>query len=187
MQGATRHEDLNLSFNRLYSNHASMIRNVVRRFDFRDAAAEDLVQDIFFLAWRNITQLKDMDALPGWLKAIARNQCANALRSQKVQKKYFVPMECFTNEDKSADFNKTFEINLLQFEEHMKVLEDLIQNHDDPVRREVATLFYVDHKSIKDIAQLTQMKPNTILSHLRRFRLVVTKAMQQWIAENSRD
>jgi RNA polymerase sigma-70 factor, ECF subfamily len=187
MQAVTKHEDLNLSFNRLYSNHAAMIRNVVRRFDFRDAAADDLVQDIFFLAWKNIKQLKDLDALPGWLKAIARNQCANAIRSQKVQKKYFVPLEFLTSEDESTELRKVLAIELLQFEEHIKVLEDLIQNHDDPIRREVAAHFYLDHKSIKEIAQVMQLKPNTVLSHLRRFRLIVTKAMQQWMAENHCD
>ncbi len=187
MQAATRHEDLNLVFQQLYANHASMVRNVVRLFNFRDAAADDLVQDIFFLAWNNLTRLKDRSALPGWLHAIARNQCINAIRSQKVQQKYLVPMDELNLEAESPESRKFFEVSLLQFEEHMQVLEDLIHNHDDPTRRAVATLFYLEHKPVKDIAQSLQMKSNTVLSHLRRFRLIVTKTMQQWMEENARN
>jgi RNA polymerase sigma-70 factor (ECF subfamily) len=187
MQMSTGREDLNLVFQELYANHASMVRNVVRLFNFRDAAADDLVQDIFFLAWNNFTRLKDRGALPGWLHAIARNQCINAIRSQKVQQKYLVPMDELSLEAETQESRKFFEVSLMQFEQHMQVLEDLIHNHEDPTRRAVATLFYLEHLSVKDIAERLQMKSNTVLSHLRRFRLIVTKAMQQWMEENVRD
>src|SRR5260370_30679854 len=41
---------------------------------------EDLVQDVFLLAMRRLSSLKDEKAFPGWLSMIARNQAIDYLR-----------------------------------------------------------------------------------------------------------
>ncbi len=185
MQALGNQGQLDFNFDRIYSTHKAMVRKVVKGFHFHDAAADDLIQDIFILAWTKRSYLKDLDAISGWLKTIAYNQCLNLTRVQKLQKKRLVSLECFDHEIEAPESRTLFEISLQQFEEHMDVLEGLIRHHSHAARREVATLFYLEHKSIHDIAGLLNMKQNTVLSHLRRFRLIVTAAMQQWLKEST--
>ena len=182
---AAANQNLELNFNRLYATHGAMVRKVVRQFNFRDAAADDLVQDIFLLAWNKRSYLRDLEALSGWLKTIAYNQCVNQSRAQSRQRQRFVSLECFDHEIEAPETRTLFEVSLSQFEKHMDVLEDLIRCHKHQARREVATLFYLEHKTVQDIVDELQMNQNTVLSHLRRFRLIVTQAMHQWMVENS--
>lgn len=185
MQAVTNQGHLDFDFDTIYATHKAMVRKVVKGFHFQDATADDLIQDIFILAWTKRSYLKDLDALSGWLKTIAYNQCLNLTRLQNIQKKRLVSWECFDHEIETPENRTLFEVSLMQFEEHMEVLEGLIRHHGHPTRREIATLFYLDHASIHDIAQQLGMKQNTVLSHLRRFRLIVTATMQQWMKEHS--
>lgn len=184
MQAAVS-QDSDLNFNRLYKTHGAMVRKVVRQFNFRDAAADDLVQDIFLLAWKKRSYLRDLEALSGWLKTIAYNQCVNQSRAQSRQRQRFVSLECYDHEIESPESRTLFDVSLSQFEKHMDVLEDLIRCHKHEARREIAKLFYLEHKTIQEIVETLAMNQNTVLSHLRRFRLIVTQAMHQWMVENS--
>ncbi len=173
-----------VNFNQFYQSHELLVRAIVRQFKFKDAAADDLVQDIFIKAWRGLEHLDNHAALTGWLKVIARNECINEIKIQKKHR-HLVSVECVIEEVNATPSHAIFEITFFQLEEHFLVLTDLIQNHKDPIRRQIACLFYMEQWTIKDICQHLQMKQNTVLSHLRRFRLIVTKAMHRWMAEHS--
>ena len=56
----------------------------------------------------------------------------------------------------------------------------MIRDHKDPIRQKIADLFYLQHQSTVDIALLLDMPQNTVLSHLRRFRLVVSSMILRW-------
>jgi len=173
-----------LDFSRFYQSHELFVRAIVRQFKFHDAAADDLVQDIFIKAWRGLDHLGNQAARTAWIKVIARHECLTEIKNLKKQR-HLVSVECVADEVETTAGCDIFEMTLEQLEEHFAVLKELIVNHKDPVRREIACLFYLEQRSIKDISQILQIKQNTILSHLRRFRLIVTKAMHRWMAENS--
>jgi RNA polymerase sigma-70 factor (ECF subfamily) len=183
MHALARERTTRLDFNRFYLNYEVLVRSIVRQFQFRDAAADDLVQDIFIKAWKGLDQLDNQAALTAWLKVIARHECLNEIKILKKQR-HLVSVECVPDEVEQAPACEIFEMTLFRLEEHLAVLHDLIQNHKDPIRRNVACLFYLEQRSIRDISLVLDMKTNTVLSHLRRFRLIVTKAMQRWMLEN---
>jgi RNA polymerase sigma-70 factor (ECF subfamily) len=183
MHALARERTTQLDFNRFYLNYEVLVRSIVRQFHFHDAAADDLVQDIFIKAWKGLDRLDNQAALTAWLKVIARHECLNEIKIRKKQR-HLVSVECVPDEVDEAPASEIFEMTLFQLEEHLAVLHDLILNHKDPLRRQVACLFYVEQRSIRDISVLLNMKSNTVLSHLRRFRLIVTKAMQRWMTEN---
>jgi RNA polymerase sigma-70 factor (ECF subfamily) len=184
MQARAQTPWLPIDFTRFYQTHELYVRAIVRQFHFHDAAADDLVQDIFIKAWRGLDQLDNQAALSSWLKVIARHECLNEIRIQKKQR-HLVSVECVPDEVEATPGHDLFEITLQQLEECLTVLQHLIQSHKDPLRREIACLFYVEQRSIKDICQQLNMKQNTVLSHLRRFRLIATKAMHRWMAEHA--
>lgn len=183
MHALARERTTRLDFNRFYLNYEVLVRSIVRQFHFHDAAADDLVQEIFIKAWKGLDRLDNQAALTAWLKVIARHECLNEIKIRKKQR-HLVSVECVPDEVDAAPASEIFEMTLCQLEEHLAVLHDLILNHKDPLRQKVACLFYVEQRSIRDISVLMNMKSNTVLSHLRRFRLIITKAMQRWMMEN---
>ncbi len=185
MHALARKPSFTLDFSEFYQNYEMMVRATVRQFNFHDAAADDLVQDIFIKAWKGMERLDKREALTAWLKVIARHECLNEIKLQKKQR-HLVSVETVAEELEATTSCEIFEITLRQLEEHLAVLQDLIQNHKEPIRREIACLFYLEQRSIREISEHLCLKQNTVLSHLRRFRLIVTKAMQLWMLEHAR-
>ena len=71
----------------------------------------------------------------------------------------------------------------IHFEHSITLLRQLIQLHEGEPRATVARYFYLDQKSVKEISDALQLNQNTVLSHLRRFRLIVSQAMLQLAEE----
>jgi RNA polymerase sigma-70 factor (ECF subfamily) len=68
-----------LAFTSLYERYARFIHGVLLA---RAAASDvdDLVQDVFLTAWKNLAKLRDPAAFGGWLSMIARNRATDAHR-----------------------------------------------------------------------------------------------------------
>ncbi|HEX4033221.1 MAG TPA: sigma-70 family RNA polymerase sigma factor [Solirubrobacteraceae bacterium] len=64
----------------LYAAHAASVRGYLRRRT-DSATTDDLLSDVFVVAWRRLEQIPP-DALP-WLLACARNLLANSVRSER--------------------------------------------------------------------------------------------------------
>lgn len=70
------------AFGELYSRYARMVHGILlARVPPRDA--EDLVQDVFLAAMRQLRGLRTGAAFKGWLAAIARNRAIDYFRDAK--------------------------------------------------------------------------------------------------------
>lgn len=179
-------ESPQLDFQTLYKKHYQAVRAVVSRFKFHDATADDLIQDIFVQAWQNLASLKEQAAFSGWLMTIARNRCLNELR--KAKRTVSVSgTDSISEEDgaSGAEVILVADDNFasLHFEQSITLLRQLIQMHEGEPRATVARYFYLEQMSVKEICDSLQMNQNTVLSHLRRFRLIVSQAMIQLAEE----
>ncbi len=174
-----------MNFDRLYKSHYKSVRSIVKRFRFDDSIADDLVQDIFVKAWQSLDQLKVPEAFSGWLRTLARNKCLTEVR--RVQ--YEIPTLMGDARDQEYRLNVEAPnpaLALHMEESHASFLL-LIEMHQDPIRREIATLFYMKQQPIKAIAEHLDMNSNTVLSHLRRFRLIATQALLELAEEKDWD
>jgi RNA polymerase sigma-70 factor, ECF subfamily len=61
------------AFGQLYQRHARMVHGVLLA-SVPPAEADDLLQDVFLIALRNLASLREPAAFPGWLLTIARNR-----------------------------------------------------------------------------------------------------------------
>ena len=55
------------------------------RHAMNQAAAEDLLQDVFLKVFSHLQDVRDADTFPGWIFRIALNTCYSYLRQKKVQ------------------------------------------------------------------------------------------------------
>ncbi len=67
------------SFDALYRRHARIVHAVLLGRATRDDV-EDLVQEVFLVAWRQLSTLRDPAAFGGWVVTIARRQRIDHVR-----------------------------------------------------------------------------------------------------------
>jgi RNA polymerase sigma-70 factor (ECF subfamily) len=185
MSGQPRMAESQVSFEKLYKTHFRAVRAVVSRFRFPDAVADDLIQDIFMQAWQSLDSLKDQAAFSGWLMTIARNRCLNEVR--KAKQTVSVSGTDSHADDDSGEHELILVANddfaSLHFEHSLSLLRDLIAMHEGEPRATIARMFYLDEKPVKEICDVLKLNQNTVLSHLRRFRLIVGQALVQLVEE----
>lgn len=69
------------AFTKLYEQYARMVHGIVLARAPR-SEADDLVQDVFFFAWRKIHTIRDSAAFGGWISMIARNRAMDYHRQK---------------------------------------------------------------------------------------------------------
>ena len=73
------------TFERLYRTHAKRIYSLAYRFAGNAAEAEELLQDIFLLAYRKRESFRREAALTTWLHRLAVNRCLDHVRSRAAR------------------------------------------------------------------------------------------------------
>lgn len=177
MQSANIHPMHHDSFAPLYRNYSRLVASIAADFPLTPQQQEDVCQDVFLIVWQRKQQLMHENAFVSWLSAITRHRCLSELR----RKKLMIPLEDLNEEDihsqQEASIQPCAEARHWHLELSVSLLHRLIDEHRSPVRRRVAQLFYTQEQSVAMIAETLQICPNTVLSHLRRFRLIVEKSL----------
>lgn len=93
--GDVRRADLDLAgriragdgsaFEELYKQHATRLYNLAYRMAGSAADADDLLQEIFLIAYRKLASFRGESALGTWLYRLAMNHCLDVLRSRQAR------------------------------------------------------------------------------------------------------
>jgi RNA polymerase sigma-70 factor (ECF subfamily) len=73
------------AFEELYHQHAARLYNLAYRMAGTANDAEDLLQDIFLLAYRKLGSFRGESSLGTWLYRLAMNHCLDVLRSRQTR------------------------------------------------------------------------------------------------------
>ncbi len=73
------------AFEALYRQHATRLYNLASRMAAGGADAEDLLQDIFLLAYRKLGSFRGDSSLGTWLYRLAMNHCLDILRNRQTR------------------------------------------------------------------------------------------------------
>ena len=129
----------------------------------RDTArAEDVTQDIFFKLWRALPVYDGRAALSTWLYTIARNTCLSAIRADAYRRTSTL--------DESVEPSASSTTPLaLSVEQCLSRLPE--------AQRQVVTLFYMQERSVSDVAAMLDLPEGTVKSHLHRARRALAVMM----------
>jgi RNA polymerase sigma-70 factor (ECF subfamily) len=125
--------------------------------------AEEVTQDVFLKLWRALPAYDGRAAVRTWLYTIARNTCLSAVRAESYRR---------TDEldERSEPAAPSQVLADLALDECLAKLP--------PAQREVVTLFYLQDKSVSDVAAMLQLPEGTVKSHLHRARRALAAMME---------
>ena len=122
----------------------------------RDAGrAEEVTQDVFFKLWRALPSFDGRAAPSTWLYTIARNTCLSAVRAESYRR------TATLDESSAPRVTNTAPVTIA-LEQYLARLPE--------IQREVITLFYLQEKSVRDVARMLDLPEGTVKSHLHRAR-----------------
>lgn len=166
------------AFAELVTRHQSNLRYSLRQMtDWNESLADDLAQDTFIQAFKQLSNFRQQSKFSSWLYRIAYNTFL-----QHVRKK--------TLDVQSLDDNPVLEAQVEQsriFEDdsqlekselHTKVARLLAAI--EPERRSVLHLFLHRQNTQSEIAEIMGIPLGTVKTHINRGRVTLQQGLQDW-------
>lgn len=150
--------------------------------------AQDLTQDTFLKAFRNIKRFKGNASFYTWLYRIVVNTCLDARRRRRRWKEIFFPwrlerpkeetctssLEDYPDPDKNA--NPLSMAGKRQLEQDLKKVMNTLSER----QRDIFQLKIFHEMSIPEIAQMMNLAEGTVKTHLFRATQVIQKKLKGW-------
>jgi len=156
------------SFEILVKRHLKVVYNFLFRLTGGDKAlTDDLTQETFFKAWKNIQKFDQEKNFKTWLFTIAKNSARDAWKKKKT-----LPFSLFENSEGYNKLDEVAEDKLLPDEileqvesanEFEKKLKKLSKKH-----KAILLLRYKDDLSLSEIAKVLGLPYNTVKSQHKR-------------------
>ena len=157
------------AFERLLELYEVKVFRMAVMFLKNAGRAEEVAQDIFLKLWQALPAYDGRAAPSTWLYTIARNTCLSAVRSDSRRKAR--PLDSIAEAAATGVEAGRDVLNRIDLEQ---CLERLPQ-----IQREVITLFYLQEKSIDEVARMLDLAQGTVKSHLYRARLALAAMIKE--------
>ena len=143
--------------------------------------AEDAAQESFIAAWRNLHQLREPQAFPGWFKRIVLSQCGRMTRGMRPD---LVPLDAVAG--LAAAGAGTDPHALLEREELRAEVQAALLTLGENERL-ATTLFYVNDFSLAEIAAFLEVPVSTIKKRLFSARKRLRERMLDMVRDTLRE
>jgi RNA polymerase sigma factor (sigma-70 family) len=147
------------AYGELVRRRQSQIRGLLRRLCRDPALADDLAQQAFLQAWRQVRTLRSPGAFGGWLRQIALNSWLQHVRARG--RKAFEPL---SGEPPGHENDRAMHDPMVA--ERLDL--DRALSHLAPDVRLCIVLAYGEHMSHREIAEATDLPLGTVKSHITR-------------------
>jgi len=148
------------SFGILVKNYTGFVYTMALRMTGDHHLAEDLCQDIFLKGWLKLNKLREPAAFPGWIAAIARRTCLNAVEKRNRK------MEVGEVEAVLVNLNPTLPA---AYDSSRVILERAVSQLS--LRdRQLVTLCYFQELTSVEVAEIMEIPHGTVRVYLLRAR-----------------
>jgi RNA polymerase sigma-70 factor (ECF subfamily) len=161
------------AFRRLVERHGDRVHALALRILRSASDAEEVAQDAFVRAWRALPGFRGESAFSSWLYRIVARRAFDRVAVLKGRRSREADIE--TVEDLPAATTGPD----LETRERSRRLERLLAALPE-VPRTVVTLYYLEDRSVDEVARTLHMPENTVKTHLSRARAALRTA---WIRE----
>ena len=168
------------AFAPLVERHQRRVRSLVFHLVRRRDEVEDITQEIFIKAFKNIRSYNAESSFGTWLGRIAVNHCYDYLRrEQKTRVTYYWQM----TEEAGLRLEESLEKPRALSVEQQVALRDLAEKllarapADDRV---ILALKELEDRSLDEIAELLDLRANTVKIRLHRARKRMLEDLKRW-------
>ena len=163
------------AFGRLVDETKSAVTAIALAIVGDYPASQDIAQDVFLAAWRNLGKLRSPASFLPWLRQTTRNRARTWVRDRGRRRLAATRVDELLPE--VADGGPDPSELLNEREERRLVTEALAALPDDA--REVVILYYREGQSVTQVAALMELTPETVRQRLSRGR----RRMRETVAE----
>ena len=151
----------------LYNNYSKAMFNICFRMVGKRDDAEDVLQDVFVIAFKNLHQLKDEMQFGGWLKRITINECIRFSKKQFYWDGWEDERFEHLKDDETMDWWS--DINL-------QIIHDATKQLPNGCRQ-IFNLFAIENFSHKEIANNLNISESTSKSQYHRARQLLKEQL----------
>ncbi|MEN5193145.1 RNA polymerase sigma factor [Sphingobacterium faecium] len=160
------------AFEWLYNNYKYQLTANLFKLLKSSQMVEDMLQDIFIKIWENRLEIDPDRSFGGYLYRMATNMVTDSYRKScrsRDYRDYLVAV---------SEISYQHIDQLLEAKERKELLNKALQNLS-PQCRQVFELCKIEGRSYQEVANLLQISPNTISTHLTR----ANKKMQLFLTD----
>lgn len=154
----------------LYRQYSKAMYNICIRMTGNQSDAEDLLQEAFILAFKNLKQLKEPAQFGGWLKRIVVNECIRFSKKNSYWSEWDEKWDQ-TMSNEEPEWWKTMDLSMVHKE---------IKNLPDGCRQ-VFNLYVLEDYSHKEIAAELGISESTSKSQYHRARQLLKERITRQI------
>jgi len=163
------------AFNVLIDEHKGMAFTLALKLMKNREDAEEVAQDAFLKAYKNINQFEGNSKFSTWLYTIVYNTALTRLRKKKILTSDIT----HHNEERLSSYSETDkEWHQLQKTERASYIKQAMAllSTDDQV---AITLFYLNENSLQEICKITDWELSNVKVRLHRARKRLLKVLEQ--------
>lgn len=154
----------------LYKQYSKAMYNVCTRMMGDRNSAEDVLQDSFIVAFKNLQQLKDVAQFGGWLKRIVINECIRQGKKKNSWTEWDDDLHDTPDMDEASWWDT---VGMAEIHAQIKALPDGC--------RQVFTLYAIENYSHKDIAASVGISESTSKSQYHRAKQLLKERLSRKI------
>jgi RNA polymerase sigma factor (sigma-70 family) len=128
--------------------------------------SEELAQEAFMSAWKDLAQLKDLTKFRSWIGSITRNVIINSFRSQKRD---LISKSASMDQIEDVGIKDSGPVETAIAKERQAVVRQAIQQIPEKYR-EPLVLFYRQQQSVKEVAEQLELSEAVVRQRLSRGR-----------------
>ena len=167
------------AFEELYDRYYGKIFALARMTVKNEADAEDILQQAFVSAWRNMNSLTNPEAFSTWLQKITLNHCYTLLRRKNIT----ILMDA---ESETEDFSEEASDELLPAvyaeRDDLRTRLGKIIDSLSEVQKQTIVLYYFNEQKVEEIAYIMECNVATVKSRL----FLARKAIRAEVEEEER-
>lgn len=148
-------------FEIIMRDYLQKVHRLVYLFVKNQSLAEDITQEVFVKAYKNLNKFRGDCSLQTWIYKIAVNESKKYLRSWSVKNLY---LKSDIDQIMTSDTESEV-IDLITKKELVKAIMNL-----KPQYRQLIILHYYENLSVQEIAKILSLSPGAIHTKLHRAR-----------------
>ncbi len=170
-------------FEGIYREHFRFVWRSVRRLGVRGAAVDDVVQEVFLVVHRRMETFEGRSSAKTWLYGILRRVISDHRRT--LRRKPAWSEDSPGQLDGLRDVRSKAPDASAEEAEQVRLLYRVLDALDDE-KREVFILAELEGMTMAEIAEATDVNPNTVSSRLRAARQRFEEALERETASAAR-